>query len=209
MYPVVKRVLDVVAAAIALICLAPVLVLLAILVKLDSAGPALYCSRRLGKNGAPFTMYKFRTMNAGAARLQNPDGSCRGTKDDPRLTRIGRVLREFSLDELPQFWNVLCGQMSLIGPRPDELAEAEFYDDLFRGKLRVRPGITNLPAVCGRNSLAWRRRVELDNYYIDHLSFLLDLEILLKTPFVILSRKGVYTPPVQDRKTAVAEGGRT
>lgn len=208
MYPLIKRMFDVAVAIVGLICLFPVLVLVAVLVKLDSPGPALYCPRRLGRNGKPFTMYKFRTMKNNAARLRNSDGSCRGTRDDARLTRIGRVLREFSLDELPQFWNILRGEMSLIGPRPDEVDEADFYDELFRGKLRVRPGITNLPAVCGRNSLPWRKRAELDNYYVDHLSFLLDLKILLKTPLVVLSRQGIYTPPEPDQKAAAVRESR-
>lgn len=209
MYPFVKRVLDVTIVSIALTCLLPLLAILAIAVKLDSPGGALYRSRRLGKNGVPFTMYKFRSMRQNSPRLANADGSCAGVKGDPRLTRIGRLLREFSLDELPQLWNVLIGDMSLIGPRPDEVAEALFYDDLLRGKLRVRPGITNLPAVRGRNSLAWRQRAELDNYYVEHLSFCLDLEILVRTPFVVLSREGVYTPASQITRASTTGGSRT
>jgi len=209
MYPFIKRCLDVAISSIALICLLPLLAVLAILVKLDSPGPALFRSRRLGMNGVPFTMYKFRSMRRNAARQENADGSCRGVKGDPRITRVGRILREFSLDELPQLWNVLIGDMSLIGPRPDEVAEAIYYDDLLRGKLRVRPGITNLPAVRGRNSLSWKKRAELDNFYVDHLSFGLDLEILVRTPLVVLSRKGVYTPSAQASGTSTPETSRT
>ncbi len=208
MYPIIKRVLDVSIAAVALLCLLPVMALIGILVKLDSPGPMLFRSRRLGKGGVPFAMYKFRSMRQNAPSIRNPDGSCFEGKDDPRITRLGRFLREFSIDELPQLWNVLAGQMSLIGPRPDELEEAEYYDDLFRAKLRVRPGITNLPAVRGRNSLTWRQRAELDRYYVEHLSFRLDLEILLKTPLAVLSRTGVYTPGAEARLKA-AEGSRT
>ncbi|HTR37633.1 MAG TPA: sugar transferase [Bryobacteraceae bacterium] len=194
MYPAVKRVLDLVAAAAGLLCLLPLLALIAILIKLDSPGPILFCSHRLGKDGKPFVMYKFRSMRPNAPSIRNADGSAFAGKRDPRITRLGRFLREFSLDELPQLWNVLTGEMSLIGPRPDELEEAKYYDDLFRAKLRVRPGLTNLPAVRGRNSLPWRKRAELDRYYVEHLSFRLDLEILLKTPFAVLSRSGIYTP---------------
>lgn len=208
MYPVIKRVLDVLIAAAALICLLPLMALIGVLVKLDSPGPMLFRSRRLGRRGVPFDMYKFRSMRHNAPSIRNPDGSCFEGRDDARITRLGRFLREFSIDELPQFWNVLAGQMSLIGPRPDEVEEARHYDDLFRAKLRVRPGITNLPAIRGRNSLTWRQRAELDRYYVDHLSFRLDLEILLKTPLAVLSRTGVYTPGEQSRRDAI-EGSRT
>lgn len=197
MYPVIKRVLDVVTAAAGLLCVLPLLALIAILIKLDSPGPILFRSRRLGKDGKPFVMYKFRSMRQNAPSIRNADGSAFAGKGDPRITRLGRLLREFSLDELPQLWNVLSGEMSLIGPRPDEVEEALHYDDLFRAKLRVRPGLTNLPAVRGRNSLPWRQRAELDRYYVEHLSFRLDLEILLKTPFAVLSRTGIYTPDGQ------------
>ena len=197
MYPVIKRVLDVVTAAAGLLCVLPLLALIAILIKLDSPGPILFRSRRLGKDGKPFVMYKFRSMRHNAPSIRNADGSTFAGKGDPRITRLGRFLREFSLDELPQLWNVLSGEMSLIGPRPDEVEEALHYDDLFRAKLRVRPGLTNLPAVRGRNSLPWRQRAELDRYYVEHLSFRLDLEILLKTPFAVLSRSGIYTPDGQ------------
>ena len=206
-YPYLKRFFDIIVSAVALLCLLPVLAILALWIKADSAGPALFRSRRLGRGGTPFTMYKLRTMKLNSPRLENPDGSCYAASGDPRLSRVGRILREFSLDELPQLWNVLTGQMSLIGPRPDEVAEARHYDSLFLEKLRVRPGITNLPAVSGRNSLTWRRRAELDKYYVDHLSLKLDLEILLRTPGVVLSRKGVYTPPLPAARSTTL-GGR-
>ncbi len=195
MYPLVKRTFDIAFSAAALLLLAPLLAIAALIIKLESPGPVIFRSWRMGRHGKPFLMFKLRTMRHDAPSLRNQDGSCFVGRGDPRITRCGRWLREFSIDELPQFWNVLIGDMSLIGPRPDEVAEAAFYDDLFRRKLLVRPGITNLPAVRGRNSLSWRRRAELDSYYVDHLSFLLDLEILLKTPWVVLSRKGVYTQP--------------
>jgi lipopolysaccharide/colanic/teichoic acid biosynthesis glycosyltransferase len=203
-YPFIKRLLDVIIAVVGLIFLLPLMVLVAILVKWDSPGPALFRSPRMGRGGRPFKMYKFRSMRRNSAAVRNADGSCFAGQDDPRITRVGRLLREFSIDELPQLWNVLTGEMSLIGPRPDEVAEAAYYDDLFRRKLLVRPGLTNLPAVRGRNSLSWRQRAELDNYYVDHLSLRLDLEILLKTPLVVLSRKGVYSP---SEHAEVARGG--
>ena len=197
MYPYIKRTFDIVFSALALLLLLPLLAVAAVCIKLDSRGPVLFRTLRIGRKGKPFVMYKLRTMCHDAPSLRNKDGSCFVGRGDPRLTSLGRWLREFSVDELPQFWNVLIGDMSLIGPRPDEVAEAAAYDDLFRRKLLVRPGITNLPAVRGRNALTWRQRAELDSYYVDHLSFLMDMEILLKTPGVVLSRKGVYSPARQ------------
>ncbi|MFN7933205.1 MAG: sugar transferase [Bryobacteraceae bacterium] len=207
MYPYMKRTFDIVFSALALLLLLPLLAVAAICIKLDSRGPVLFHTLRIGREGKPFVMYKLRTMRHDAPSLRNEDGSCFVGRGDPRLTGLGRWLREFSVDELPQLWNVLIGDMSLIGPRPDEVSEAAAYDDLFRRKLLVRPGITNLPAVRGRNALTWRRRAELDSYYVDHLSFLLDLEILLKTPGVVLSRKGVYSPARESGE--LAQKGRS
>jgi len=203
MYPIAKRLMDIVLAAIALIVLSPFLILIAIFIKIDSPGPVLFRQKRLGMDGVPFTMYKFRTMYQNAPTVRNPDGSYFVGANDPRLTRVGRFLREYTLDEIPQLINVLKGDMSLVGPRPDQVADLELYDDLLRRKLEVKPGMANLALVHGRNLLSWRQRAEWDAYYVDHRSLRLDLEILFKTAVLVLLRKGVYYPedyPNQVRK---------
>jgi lipopolysaccharide/colanic/teichoic acid biosynthesis glycosyltransferase len=194
LYPVAKRLLDITVASLALVVLSPLLVLIAILIKIDSPGPVLFRQKRLGRGGIPFTMYKFRTMKHNATVVRNPDGSYFVGANDPRLTRIGRFLREFTLDEIPQLINVLKGDMSLVGPRPDQVADLELYDDLLKRKLEVKPGMANLALIHGRNLLSWRQRAEWDAYYVDHRSLRLDLEILLKTAVLVLLRKGVYYP---------------
>jgi len=192
-YAVVKRAMDVVLSALALLVLSPLFVLLGAVIRAESPGPVLFRQKRLGKDGRLFTFYKLRTMKQGAPIVRNMDGSCSVLPGDPRLTRVGRWLREFSIDELPQLWNVWKGDMSLVGPRPDEAEAFSFYDDALRGKLRVKPGIANLPAVRGRNRLSWSQRAALDNFYIDHRSFRLDLSILLQTLVVVVTRQGIYT----------------
>jgi len=194
MYVIVKRLMDVVLATVALIILSPFLILIAALIKMDSSGPVLFLQNRLGKDGRPFTMYKFRTMQHNAPVTRNPDGSYFVGANDPRLTRIGRLLREYTLDEIPQLLNVLKGDMSLVGPRPDQVADLELYDDLLRRKLEVKPGMANLALIHGRNILSWLQRAEWDAYYVDHHSLKLDLEILLKAAVLVLLRKGVYYP---------------
>lgn len=194
MYPLVKRIMDIVVATLALVALAPLLVLIAILIKIDSAGPVLFRQKRFGKNAVPFTMYKFRTMQHNAPVIRNPDGSYFVGRNDSRLTRMGRFLREYTVDEIPQLLNVLKGDMSLVGPRPDQVGDLELYDDLLKRKLEVKPGMANLALVHGRNLLTRRERAEWDAYYVDHCCLKLDLEILLKTVALVLLRKGVYYP---------------
>jgi undecaprenyl phosphate N,N'-diacetylbacillosamine 1-phosphate transferase len=190
----VKRAADVVAASLALIVLSPLIVLIGAAVKLSSPGPILFRQARLGKGGVPFTLYKFRTMRRDAPVVRNPDGSAFVGANDPRLTRAGRVLRDYTLDEIPQLFNVLRGEMSVVGPRPDLAEQLELYDDLMRRKLEVKPGMVCLSLVHGRNSLSWHRRAELDVYYVDHRSLGLDAEIFLKGCAAVLLRRGVYYP---------------
>jgi lipopolysaccharide/colanic/teichoic acid biosynthesis glycosyltransferase len=197
----VKRALDAVGAALGLLVAAPLLVLLAVLVKLDSPGPVLFAQERVGRGGRAFRMLKLRTMRDGAdgekaslAHLNHSDDArLFKIPGDPRVTRIGRVMRRWSLDELPQLWNVLVGDMSLVGPRPffaPDLAEYEAHH--FR-RLAVKPGITGLWQVSGRSDiLDFEEVVRLDRQYIEQWSFALELRILARTLPAVVSRSGAY-----------------
>ena len=191
----IKRLMDLVVAGLALVCFSPLLLLITLTVRLTSPGPALFRQQRLGKDGTPFTLYKFRTMYHGVAQVKAPDGSNVVVKDDPRITPVGRFLRAYSLDELPQLLNVLRGEMSLIGPRPDQVEHVAFYVEDDKRKLAMKPGMTGLAMVRGRNTLPWKERVRLDVWYVDHYSLWLDVKTLLKTIPVLLFRQGVYVEP--------------
>jgi lipopolysaccharide/colanic/teichoic acid biosynthesis glycosyltransferase len=175
-----KRGLDVALAGAGLAALAPALATIAIAIRLDSPGDALFVQERVGRQGRVFRLLKFRTMTAGAPVQFNADGSTRVAASDARVTRVGKHLRG-ALDELPQLVNVLLGDMSLVGPRPDLPVHAEQYTARERDKLRVRPGITSLAAVLGRNELYWKRRIAIDLEYIDRWSLALDAKVLLAT----------------------------
>jgi exopolysaccharide biosynthesis polyprenyl glycosylphosphotransferase len=184
----VKRLLDVALSAMALVCLAPALALIALLIRLDSPGPVLYSALRAGRKGRPFHCYKFRTMVKdaddlkGELRARNQRrGPFFKIPDDPRITRIGRVLRRYSLDELPQLWNVLVGDMSLVGPRPHPLDDFSAYAIEHFSRLDVTPGITGLWQVTGRKDPSFQNGVDLDLEYIRRWSLGLDLRILLRT----------------------------
>lgn len=192
----VKRLLDFMMALALLIILAPLLLILALLIKLTSRGPALYRQTRCGLGGRKFTLYKFRSMSPDAdlrreelAALNEMDGPVFKIRNDPRCTTIGRFMRKFSLDELPQLVNILRGDMSFVGPRPPLPEEVEKYERWQRRRLRMQPGLTCLWALEGRSRLSFRRWMELDLEYIDHWSMALDWKILLKTiPVVLLGR---------------------
>lgn len=197
------RVLD-----ISLILLAAPYIILAflfitILIVLDSDGPVFYRQTRIGRYGRRFNVYKFRTMVQKADQLlqtylaECPELKAEWSatyklKKDPRVTRVGAVLRKTSLDELPQLWNILIGEMSLIGPRPIVDAEVEKYGDCFELYKQVRPGLTGLWQVSGRSDTSYKRRVELDKYYILNRSWKLDFQILFKTVLVVLRKNGAY-----------------
>jgi exopolysaccharide biosynthesis polyprenyl glycosylphosphotransferase len=191
-----KRVLDFLMALVFLIALSPLFVVLALLIKLTSRGPVLYRQTRCGLGGRKFTVYKFRSMRADAdlvreelAALNEMDGPVFKIRDDPRCTSVGRLMRKFSLDELPQLVNILTGDMSFVGPRPPLPEEVEKYELWQRRRLRMQPGLTCLWALQGRNKLNFKRWMELDLEYIDHWSPSLDWKILLKTiPVVLLGR---------------------
>lgn len=185
MYKHVKRGLDVVAASIGLIVSMPILAIVYVAVRADSRGPAIFHQKRLGLNGAAFTMLKFRSMSVGAEA-----GGVYESVGDPRVTRVGRILRRSSIDELPQLVNILRGDMSLIGPRPTleyHPCRLEEYTSEQRVRFSARPGITGWAQVQGRKSLAWENRLEYDVEYVRKMSFLFDLKILLKTVLQVLS----------------------
>jgi lipopolysaccharide/colanic/teichoic acid biosynthesis glycosyltransferase len=183
----VNRALDVAGASLGLVLASPFLAAAAIAIKLDGGGPVLYRQQRVGKDGREFELVKLRTMVVGAER----QGAGWAIDDgDPRITRVGSVLRRLSLDELPQLWNVVRGEMSLIGPRPTLAYQVEQYTPHQRRRLDVRPGITGWAQVQGRASLPWEERIELDVWYVDHRSPLLDLKILTRTPLALFG--GTY-----------------
>jgi sugar transferase EpsL len=180
-----KRLLDPLAAALGLIVLSPLLAAIAVAVLVDSGRPVVYVSPRAGKDGRAFGMLKFRTMIPGAVRVgreqrlsEDPFGI---VKDDPRITRVGRLLRRTGLDELPQLVHVLLGRMSLVGPRADLVEQAASYGERERRRLSVLPGITGWAQVHGRDSVPWTERFEMDLWYLDHWSLWLDVKILVRT----------------------------
>jgi lipopolysaccharide/colanic/teichoic acid biosynthesis glycosyltransferase len=188
----VKRGIDIAASFVALVVLSPILAVIALMVRLTSPGPIFFYHERLGKDGKPFTMYKFRTMFVNAPDIRNSDGSTYNAEDDPRVTPIGRFLRKTSLDELPQLINVLKGEMSLVGPRSDQVDQLQYYTERDRRKLLVKPGITGLAAVEVRNAATWDQRKQLDIEYVNHQSLWIDILILWRTVGVVLRRKGVF-----------------
>jgi lipopolysaccharide/colanic/teichoic acid biosynthesis glycosyltransferase len=184
-----KRALDVAGAALGLVVAAPVLAVAAAVVKLEDGGPVLFRQERVGRDGRAFRITKLRTMAPDADRMTTTHALDQG---DPRMTRIGTWLRRTSLDELPELWNVLVGDMSLVGPRPTLAYQVERYTDHQRRRLEVRPGITGWAQVKGRASLPWPERIELDVWYVDHASLALDLRILAATLGVLVRGEGVY-----------------
>jgi lipopolysaccharide/colanic/teichoic acid biosynthesis glycosyltransferase len=182
-----NRALDVAAAGVGLALTSPLLAAAAVAIKLDDGGPVFYRQRRVGIHGREFELLKLRTMEVGA--------EARGAgfavdEGDPRITRAGRVLRRLSLDELPQLWNVVCGDMSLIGPRPTLAYQVDRYTPRQRRRLEVKPGITGWAQIHGRARLPWNDRIELDVWYVEHRSPWLDLKILARTPLALFA--GTY-----------------
>jgi lipopolysaccharide/colanic/teichoic acid biosynthesis glycosyltransferase len=182
-----KRALDLLGAAVGLVLASPVLALAALAVKLEGRGPVFFRQTRVGKNGSDFELLKLRTMVVGAESIGAGYAVDEG---DSRITRTGRLLRRLSLDELPQLWNVIRGEMSVIGPRPTLRYQVQRYDERQLHRLDVKPGITGWAQVHGRAALPWAERIELDVWYVEHRSPLLDLKILLKTPLALFG--GTY-----------------
>jgi exopolysaccharide biosynthesis polyprenyl glycosylphosphotransferase len=198
----VKRSMDVVIALVVLVMLLPLLMFIALAILVDSGRPIIFAQQRVGKNGRRFTLYKFRTMVKDAEaklkeveshnELSASDGLMFKMRRDPRINRVGRVLRKCSLDELPQFFNVLIGNMSVVGPRPPLPREVSKYERGHLCRLRVLPGITGLWQISGRNELSFEEMVSLDRYYVNNWSLRMDLSIMLRTMGVVVNRKGAY-----------------
>jgi len=183
-----KRFLDLIGAGIGLLLLAPLMLLVTILVRMFLGPPVLFRQQRPGLHGKPFTLYKFRTMTD----ARDAQGNL--LPDEQRLTRLGRFLRSTSLDELPELWNVLKGDMSLVGPRPLLMEYLPLYTPEQFRRHEVRPGITGWAQIHGRNALSWEERFALDVWYVDHVSLWLDLKILLLTPWKVIAREGISQP---------------
>jgi lipopolysaccharide/colanic/teichoic acid biosynthesis glycosyltransferase len=183
----VNRVLDVAGASVSLALASPVLAVAALAIKLEDGGPVLYRQRRVGLRGEEFELVKLRTMVVGA---EGQGAGWAVNEGDPRITRVGRLLRRLSLDELPQLWNVVRGEMSLVGPRPTLAYQVERYTSRQRLRLEVKPGITGWAQIHGRARLPWDDRIELDVWYVEHRSPRVDAKILLRTPLALFG--GTY-----------------
>jgi lipopolysaccharide/colanic/teichoic acid biosynthesis glycosyltransferase len=184
-----KRILDLVVSLGTLVVLSPVLLIGIIWIRIDSPGPVFFRQVRVGKDGRDFRIWKFRTMRIGSPE-QGPGVVIEA--GDPRITRAGRLLRKWSLDEIPQLLNVLKGEMSVVGPRPTLRYQVEQYSPRQRRRLSVLPGITGWAQIHGRNLLSWPERIEYDVWYVDNWSFWLDLKILARTPWVLFGKQGLY-----------------
>jgi lipopolysaccharide/colanic/teichoic acid biosynthesis glycosyltransferase len=182
-----RRAVDAAVAGAGLVVVSPVLAVAALAVKLEDGGPVLFRQTRVGKDGVDFELLKLRTMVVGA---ESQGAGYAVDRGDARITRVGRVLRRTSIDELPQLWNVVRGEMSLIGPRPTLRYQVDRYDEHQRHRLDIRPGITGWAQVNGRAALPWSERIELDVWYVEHRSLAVDLKILLRTPLALLG--GIY-----------------
>ncbi|MYT23901.1 exopolysaccharide biosynthesis polyprenyl glycosylphosphotransferase, partial [Streptomyces sp. SID7760] len=194
-----KSVLDRAGAGIGLLLLSPVFLGIVLAIRLGSRGPAFYRQQRIGRDGVPFTMWKFRTMVVDADRLKDElsganenDGLMFKIRRDPRVTRVGRLLRRTSMDELPQLLNVLGGQMSLVGPRPPLPEEVARYDEVELRRLTVRPGMTGLWQISGRSDLSWDETIQLDLQYVDNWSFTSDVDVMGRTLRAVVDGRGAY-----------------
>jgi lipopolysaccharide/colanic/teichoic acid biosynthesis glycosyltransferase len=188
LFNICKRGIDFLISLSALVILCPLMLIIILIIRLESPGAAIFRQERAGRSGKPFIFYKFRTMRQDA----DPYGPSPKYSEDSRLTKIGRFLREYSLDELPQFYNVLKGEMSLIGPRPLYISQIEEWNDRQKKRLLVKPGLTGLAQIKGRGELTQEEKLELDVQYVESISFAADLKILLATFFMVLRKKNIY-----------------
>lgn len=198
---IVKRAFDILVAGVLLVALWPLLLAIALAIRLSSRGPALFVQRRAGKDGKPFGLYKFRTMRLDV----DPFGPSPKSGADPRLTRIGRWLREYSLDELPQLANIIKGDMSLVGPRPLYVSQMAEWDERQRRRLSVRPGLTGLAQISGRGALTREEKLELDVQYVERAGLRRDATILLATLAQLCGRKGIYEEKYSQDETVRGE----
>lgn len=189
----IKRPVDFILSLVAIIICSPLLIAIAIIIKLDSKGPIFFIQERVGKNNLKFNIYKFRTMVNNADRL---GPGLKTSKNDVRVTNIGNILRKTSLDEIPQLLNIIKGDMSIIGPRPTVEKVVDQLPKENRKRHMVRPGVTGLAQVNGRQSLSWSEKVKYDLTYVESLAFLVDIKILLKTVFVVFNQEAVHKEEV-------------
>lgn len=195
-----KRVIDLILAIIVLPFWIFILIIIGPIIYYQDKGSVFYNSYRLGKNGEIFKMYKFRSMKMNVPDLRNEDGSTYNSEDDPRLTKIGKFIRKTSLDETPQILNIIKGDMSLIGPRPDLPEHFDFYEGNEIDKLAIRPGVTGYNQAYFRNTVPWKERIKNDIFYIEHLTFKLDIQIFLKTIVSVLKRQDIFIEEQKNEK---------
>jgi len=188
LYNISKRVFDILISLLAIVVLSLPLAVIVVVIRLGSKGPAIFRQQRAGKNGRPFTFYKFRTMRTDVDPFGPSPKSCH----DPRLTKVGRFLREYSLDELPQLFNILKGDMSIVGPRPLYLSQIAEWDERQKKRLQVKPGLTGLAQIQGRAELTREEKLELDVRYVETANLWLDCKIVLATLSAVLRRKSIY-----------------
>lgn len=195
-----KRCIDIILAIILLPFFLLILLIVGPIIYHEDKGKIFYNADRLGKKGKIFKMYKFRTMKENSEDVRNEDGSTYNGENDSRVTKIGKILRKTSIDEVPQIFNVLKGDMSFIGPRPDLPEHIEKYTEEEKRKLEIRPGITGYSQAYYRNSIKWKERIKNDIYYIDNLTFLFDFKIIIKTIRTVLKKEGVYIEKEEETK---------
>jgi len=183
-----RRIFDLLISLPVVLILLPVFVIIVIAVKLTSNGPAIFRQERAGKNGKPFVFYKFRTMKVGVELF----GPSPKSGDDPRLTKVGKFLREYSLDELPQLFNILKGEMSIVGPRPLYLSQMAEWSERQKKRLLVKPGLTGLAQISGRGELTREEKLELDVKYVEEAGFWTDIKVVLKTIALVFRRRSIY-----------------
>ncbi|MCI2253112.1 sugar transferase [Domibacillus sp. PGB-M46] len=190
----IKRLIDLVGSLIGIVIISPILIIIAVAIKITSKGPVLFTQERIGRNGQVFKIFKFRTMVVNAEKIG--DGLSVKSENDNRITKIGKMLRATSLDELPQLFNVIAGQMSLVGPRPPvtyfPYEGFREYPDWAKKRFAMRPGVTGLTQVTVRNSVSWDDRIIVDNRYIDNFSIWLDIKILFSTVFKLFKSENIY-----------------
>ena len=196
-----KRLFDLIFAAIALPFWLIILIVIGPIIYFQDKGSIFYNAPRLGKDGKIFKMYKFRSMKMNAPDLRNEDGSTFNAEDDPRLTSIGKFIRKTSLDETPQLLNIIKGDMSIIGPRPDLPEHMDMYEGNESRKLEIRPGVTGFNQAYFRNTIPWKERIKNDIYYIDNLSCWMDVKIFIKTALSVLKREAVFIEEKSEDKT--------
>lgn len=195
----IKRIIDIIAAILLMPFVLIITVICAAAIKLEDGGPVFYNAPRLGKGMKEFKMYKLRSMIVNAPDIRNSDGTTFNSMEDPRLTKVGRFIRKTSVDELPQLINVLKGDMSLVGPRPSPLGDKSIYPKEFFRKFEVAPGITGYSQALVRNNATMEERIKNDSYYVDNISFLLDMKIIIMTAASVLNSKNIYRNTGNDK----------